>query len=1145
MGVLAPWVEVGLPERAYSRVGMDCPSCGHRNREGARFCASCGASLDGLVVCPSCGAEAVVGASFCDACGRPLARAPVERDPGSYVPGRLAEKIRAGRGVLEGERKQVTVLFADVLNSMDLAEGADPEEWRRIMDRFFAILCEGVHRFEGTVDKFTGDGVMALFGAPIAHEDHAARACHAALGLSERIAEFSAELRRERGLNFLVRLGLNSGEVVVGAIGENLAMEYTAVGHTVGLAQRMEALAEPGKAYLTEHTAALVEGFFDLRDLGEFEVKGVHEPVRVFELAGFGTLRTRLDVSRARGFSRFVGREEELAALESAFAHASEGSGQIVGVVGEAGIGKSRLCYEFARGCRGRGIEVWEGHCVARGEALPLLPLLEFLRSYFGITDRDADRAAREKIAGRMLLLDERLRDNLELVFDFLGVSDPERPAARMDPEARQRHLFETLNRLTGARSERQPAVLMFEDLQWIDSASEAFLENLVEALPGTRTLLIVNFRPEYRADWMQRTYYRRLPLLAMDSQAIDALARELLGDDPSLDGLAERVRERSGGNPFFVEELIRNLAESGSLEGARGAYRMVAPIDEQAVPVSVQAVLAARIDRLPEREKLLLQTAAVIGREFSEPLLRRVARLPEPELSAALKTLVAAELVYQQALVPETEYAFEHQLTGDVACRSMLAEHRAGMHGRVAVALVDLHPDALDELAATISHHFEQAGDRLAAARFSARAAAWAGFATPGEAMRHWQKVRELTDALPERDEARTMGIAARIFMLNSAWRVGASEQEMSELLEEGRKLAEQANDLRSQALLHLLYAASRMMLGDAAAFTDMALEALALARRTGDAALECGMLPGVAWALFVAGRLREALDVIERGLERWRDDPTLGTGVIMVSPYAWGLFGRALIWQLQGHPVDEVSRELDHALDVARGQADVETTGWIHETYAALGWLVGDSELGLPHARDAVEIAERTGSAFSRFHSYLRLGAAHVAACAWGEAAAALERSLEIARGAYTGFDLEAEALARLAEAYLGRGERDRAVETARKAVEIAYTQTGLVLELGAQVTLANVLSSTRGSSAREEIEQACQRAAALVQETGAVGWEPRVREARARLAQLIGNSETYERELLAAQHMLGQIGARAEAARLAAELSPVGKS
>ena len=608
----------------------------------------------------------------------------------------------------EGERKLVTVLFADVVGSMELAERLGPEEWRRVMGRCLAILCEGVHRFDGMVDQFTGDGLMALFGAPLAQEDHAARACHAALRLLEQLTGYAAELRRARGLEFAVRIGLNSGEVVTGPIGDDLTLQYAAVGHTVGLGRRVESLAAPNTAFVSQDTAALVEGYFELRDRGMREVKGVSEPVRVYELAGLGRLRSHLEVSRARGLSRFVGRERELATLQSALARAREGSGQVVGIVGEAGIGKSRLCYEFGERCRRSGIEVWAGQCTARGARQPLLLVRELVRSVFGVTDWDTEQAVRDKVAGRALLLDPSVEGELPLILELLGIPG-DGPSAGSEQDGER--LFPTLRRLLLGGPGAGPGVIVVEELRWIDPPSEAFLKALVEALSSTPTLLVASFRPEYRARWLQAFNYTALPMRPLDEPSLAALLRDRLGTDPSLAPLAERIPDRAGGNPFFVEELIRDLVESGGLEGERRAFRAAAPIDEAALPATVQAVLAARIDRLSQRDRTVLQAAAVIGHRFTEPLLKRVTGLDDRELRAALRALVGADLLVQSATTA-AGYTFKHDLTQEVAYRSELSERRARIHGAVARALEQEHPDKRDELAALIAHHLEEAGE-------------------------------------------------------------------------------------------------------------------------------------------------------------------------------------------------------------------------------------------------------------------------------------------------------------------------------------------------------------------------------------------------------------------------------------------------
>jgi class 3 adenylate cyclase len=448
----------------------------------------------------------------------------------------------------EGERKQLTVLFADVQGSLELQEDLDVEAWARIVDRFVIILADGVRRFGGTVDKFTGDGIMALFGAPLAQEDHARRACHAAWHMARAIRTYAEELRRSEGVDLHVRVGLNSGEVVVGRVGEDLRIDPTALGHTVGLAQRMEALAVPGSAYLTQHTARLVEGWFRLRDLGPMTVKGAREPLGVYVLEGPAPPRSK----GGRATSRLVGRASEMARLEEALTRAAEGHAQVVGVVGEAGVGKSRLCDEFARSVLARGITVRRAAGVSHGRRVPLLPVLALLRDYFGITDADSPSQARERIRDLLVGLGPDLSDDLPLLFDFVEVPDPQRPA-QLGAEARIRRVFEVLRRVTARRSERELLVLVIEDLHWFDPQSEAFLERLIESYPGSRTLVVTNFRPDFSAAWMRHSYYQQISLAPLSPDAVADMLRDLLGGDASSAPLPAYLVERTGGNPFFA----------------------------------------------------------------------------------------------------------------------------------------------------------------------------------------------------------------------------------------------------------------------------------------------------------------------------------------------------------------------------------------------------------------------------------------------------------------------------------------------------------------------------------------------------------------------------------------------------------------
>jgi class 3 adenylate cyclase len=706
---------------------MACPRCQHDNREGARFCGACGAALELAAPCPHCGSANPPSQQFCDACGHALAggpsattltATPPAREPRAYTPRHLVEKILGTRSALEGERKQVTVLFADVVESMRLAEWLGPEPWHRVLDRVFEILIRGVHRFEGTINQFTGDGIMALFGAPVAHEDHAQRGCHAALASAEELSAYARTLRARSGLDLAIRMGLNSGEVVVGKIGDDLRMDYTAQGHCVGLAARVEQLAAPGTVLLTEHTARLVEGFFAFRDLGARELKGVRETVRLFQLQGIGPVHTRLEAAGGRGLSRLIGRAGEFAWLEHLLASAADWNGQVVGIVGDAGVGKSRLCLEFVERCRTAGVAVYEVHCPPHGATVSWLAARELLRRCLGITDNGEPR----RIEAELTAIDSDLTSAVPLVLEVLGHGELGVPGTAAEPLIRG--LAGVLQRVLRARGAREPLVLVLDDAHWMDSSSHALVSELLNSPLDSRVLVIANFRSEFRPSWVGGSRYHQLALSPLGEAASHELLRELLGTDASLGQLPDRIQERTAGNPFFTEEIVQALVAGGSLVGERGAYRLTAPIETLALPATVQALLAARIDRLGEPTKQVLEAAAVIGQSFDEALLAAVSGLDDRQLATALGAIQRAELLRLIGFSPRPEYRFKHPLMREAAYRSLLDERKARLHAAVAAALERLRADRLGEHAALIAYHWEVPGMRFEAARWRRRAA-------------------------------------------------------------------------------------------------------------------------------------------------------------------------------------------------------------------------------------------------------------------------------------------------------------------------------------------------------------------------------------------------------------------------------------
>ncbi|HWN72485.1 MAG TPA: adenylate/guanylate cyclase domain-containing protein [Solirubrobacterales bacterium] len=983
----------------------------------------------------------------------------------------------------DAERKQVTVLFADVSGSMDLAEQEDPEEWRKIMQRFFSLLAETVTRFEGTVDKFTGDGIMAIFGAPVAHEDHARRACYAALQMLDDVAEYAGELRRAKGLNFSTRIGINSGEVVAGAIGGGEG-SYTAIGHTVGLAQRMEALAEPGKAYLTEHTAELARGFLDLRDLGEFEIKGASRPVQVFELAGIGAARSRLDLARERGFSSFVGREREMERLQKALQRANDGEASAIGVVAEAGIGKSRLYHEFVQRCRNEGTEVFEAQGQAHGKAIPFMPILQMLRAFFGIGDGDPEQLAREKIAGRALLLDASFAEDLPLLFDFLGVPDPDRPVPQMSPEARQRALADVLCKLVSNPSRKKTLMLVFEDLHWVDEGSQAMLRGLIDGFGGTKTLVLANYRPEYTPPWQDDACWEAVALEPLRREDTRELLRDLAGEDPSLDGLDEPIHERTGGNPFFIEEIVRELAESGYLEGERSAYRLARPIEDARVPATVQAVLAARIDRLSPDAKQLLQVASVLGKEVGEEALEMAAGLDSEEMERTLHELIDGGFLYDAELYPQRLLAFRHPLTREVAYGTQLAEQRAATHTAAARALIELNPpDRHDELAALVADHLRQGGEPLEAARWSARGAYWAGHSRPHDALRLWHQVMELADGLEEDEEVANLAIHSRLLQLQYAWRVGMNREEEERLAGEAEEIAARRNDLHSLALLKVATAVRPGLPHHGPTWIEAVRETIELADQSGDRHLRAAIRGAGAYAYLCVADFEGFERILDEMLEIVGDDGSVGAGIILGSPIAWGLMGKGMV-RRERLEFEEAEELFERALRAALEEDDPETASWVRSNQASL-IIRRDPEGALAIARRNLELTDRLGDVFSRSLALSNLAWAQLIAEEHEAALESIEASERLYREAMdNGGEMEGWRGQLRARALVLVGKEEEALEVAEEAARITRERGMLWSYPVAMLTLARA----RAAVGVDGVNEAFDEAERVAHETGA---------------------------------------------------------
>jgi class 3 adenylate cyclase len=809
---------------------MRCSSCGSDSPKGSKFCIECGLPLTNR--CPRCGAENLPPAKFCGACGTSLSGrtttpastppawpatgrapgpdAPAAMRPITYTPRHLAERILAeqaameARGAPDGERKTITALFADIKGSMDLLEELDPEDARRIIDPALRLMMQAVHRYEGYVAQSLGDGIFALFGAPMAHEDHAQRALYAALRMQEDLAGYAERLRREQGHTLELRVGLNTGEVVVRSIRtDDLHTDYVPIGHATGLAARLQSLAPGGGIVVSERTYKLAEGYFAFKSLGAAQIKGVSEPVPVYEVTGVGPLRTRLQVAASRGLLRFVGRRRELELLQQAWEQAKQGQGQLVAAVAEPGVGKSRLCYEFKLHCQREGL-VLETFSVSHGRAYPYLPLIELLNTYFQLTPQDDDRRRRERVTGKVLTLDRRLEDALPFLSALVGVEEAAASLAHLDPPLRRRRTFEALTRLLLRESLNQPVLLLMEDLHWLDSETQAWLQLFSDRVATARLLLLVNYRPEFQHPWGSKTYYRQLRLDPLGPEEAHALLTALLGDSAAVQPLKAFILAKTGGNPFFMEELVQTLADQGVLRhDPAGGMQLVSPVTSGALaalqlPATVQGVLAARIDRLPADEKALLQTLAVLGKEFSWSLHTQVAAQPDEVLQRLLARLQAEEFIYEQPAFPESAYTFKHALTQEVAYNAVLLERRRVLHERAAQAIEGLFAERLLEHYHALAHHYSRSGNTTKAIDYLHRAGQQAVERSAyAEAVSHLTAALDLLATLPEtRERSRqelgvqmTLGVALRAT-------AGQTAPEVERLYARARELCERVGD-------------------------------------------------------------------------------------------------------------------------------------------------------------------------------------------------------------------------------------------------------------------------------------------------------------------------------------------------------------
>ena len=1048
--------------------------------------------MTAATACRTCGTEPREDARFCDGCGAPV----TEQDT-------------------HAEYKQVTVLFADVVHSMDIAAAVGAERLREIMADLADRCAAVVQHFGGTVDKFTGDGIMAVFGAPVALEDHAVRACLAALGVQEETKRLAVDVRERDGVDLQLRVGLNSGQVIAGEIGSG-SFGYTTIGDQVGMAQRMESVAPPGGVMLSASTARLVEGAAALGEPELVRIKGAEEPVPARRLLGMG------DGHRAdwRAESNLVGRRWEMSAVEGLLDRAIDGHGAVVAVVGSPGIGKSRLVREVAALAGRGGVDVFSVFCESHTNQVHFHAVARLVRAGLGVEGLDG-QSARDRVRDRVPDADP---EDVLLFHDLLGIAAPDAVLPKIDPDARRRRLTALVNAVSLARSE--PAVFVIEDVHWIDEVSDSMLAGFLAVVPQTPSLVLVTYRPEYEGALTRVHGAQTIALGPLSDPETAALVSELLGPDPSVGALGQTIAERAAGNPFFAEEIVRDLAERGVLRGQRGAYLSAVEVGEVSVPVTLQAAIAARIDRLDPKAKRTLGAAAVLGARFTLDLLETLG------IDPLLEDLVGAELIDQVRFTRQPEYVFHHPLIRTVAYESQLKSDRAELHRRVAAAIESRDPATVEENAALIAEHLEAAGDLHAAFGWQMRAATWATNRDIGAARLSWERAVKIADALPDADPNRAvMRIAPRTMLCGIAWRV--HEHVAGARFDELRELCAAAGDKASLAIGMTGLVMDHVFQDRMREASQLASEAWVLAESVGDPILTVGLSPLAIYAKGESGEFRDVLQWSQRVIDLADGDPSKGN-FLFGSPLAVAIMGRAIARYCLGRP--GWRDDLRHGLAMARGADPLSyaaVLGYGYNVAIPFGVLMPDDR-AVRVIEDAVRIAERSSDDIGVAFTQMALGVALV----HRQTDAERDRGHKVLAEVGDVFVRRGHNLCDvpLVEAYLAgerarRGERDDAISLMRAAVDHLFRGGHLLLwGIPATGVLVETLLDRGDENDVAEAEAAIERLAAAPADGGLVIREIWLLRLRALLARAHGDGARYREYRDRYRDMAKTLGSRA---------------
>ena len=943
---------------------MKCPKCQTDNPEGMKFCGRCGGKLE--KVCPKCNFSNPLDFMYCGKCGNTLEELQTVPSidyskPKSYTPKSLADKILTARRSIEGERKLVTVFFADVANFTAMSEKHDPEEVHQIMDGCFRILMEEIHKYEGTINQFTGDGVMALFGAPVAHEDHAQRACYAALSIQNTLAGYAEKLKKDRGIDFKMRIGLNSGPVVVGSIGDDLRMDYTAIGDTINLASRMETMAKPGTILSSGHTYKLVRDYFKFESLGKIQVKGKELPQDAYALIRTSEVKTRIEAAVVSGLTKFVGRRREMEALQEVLERTRSGSGQVVGIVGEAGVGKSRLILEMRRLFPKEQYGYLEGRCLHYGGSMAYLPLLDILRSYFEIKEGEQESLIKKKMKEKIFELDEKLKTVLPPFQELLSLKGEEEAYLKLEPKQKREKIFEAVRDLFIRESQNKPLVLVFEDLHWIDKTSEEFLDYFIGWLANTPILLIILYRPEYTHRWASRSYYNNVRVDQLSIPTSAELVQSILREGEVVPELSNLILGKAAGNPLFMEELTHSLLENGSIQKKDHQYFLSKNVSDIQVPDTIQGIIAARIDRLDESLKRIMHVASVIGREFAFRILQAIMEMKE-ELKSHLLNLQGLEFIYEKRLFPELEYIFKHALTQEVAYNSLLLKRRKEIHEKIGRAIEEIYPDRLEEFYEMLAYHYSKSDNLDKACQYLKLSGKKAMRSYSNlEAFHFYKDAINMLKQKPETEQNKKERLEV-ILLMDIPMRLSAYPEDPLKFLEEGERLCKELGDKKSLAAIYNFIGLFHVVTGDPTLGRKYQEASFEEAEKIQDIETMAPIGWGLCYSYFWEGEYRRIVNIapkVIKSLEKiQREDEFFGLPINIYSAlqavygYSLGILGEFTKGEQLCEKALSFANKINHLFSI----------GSAEHRYGFLFVFKGDGKNAIKHLQSSIEYFEKS---------------------------------------------------------------------------------------------------------------------------------------------------------------------------------------